>query len=506
MKIFTAAQIRRWEQHTMQQQNIASLELMQRAAIACFEWIEEKMKRDFSETFHIFCGRGNNGGDGLALAALLLQAGYNVKTYLLPATGKQSADFETNLLGLQKLNSPILVLASEKDFPVLPKEDCVIDAMYGTGLNRPLQDIAAQLAQHINDAGCTTICIDLPSGMYTDESSKDLVKVHANYTLSFQHFKTGFLLPENEAALGEVQLLDIGLDADFATTEPAAFTMLDKKLIRDIYRPRKQFAHKGNFGHALLLAGGTGKMGAAVLCAQACLRSGAGLVTVQVPVETAPILQISTPEAMVATSDLTNISNYSALSIGPGIGTDAAAVASLQNILELLSARNDQQKKIPIVLDADALNILSADEKLLAQLPGGSILTPHPKEFERLFGKANNDFERLDLALLQAKKLQCYIVLKGHYSFIACPDGAGYFNSTGNAGMATGGSGDVLTGILTGLLAQRYSPLHACLFGVYLHGLAGDIAADIHSQEAMLAGDIILCLGQAFKEFAATER
>ncbi len=505
MKIFTAAQIRRWEQHTMQQHNIPSLELMQRAATACFEWIEEKMKKDFSETFHIFCGRGNNGGDGLALAALLLQAGYAVKTYLLPATSKQSEDFKTNLHGLEKLNSPISCLASEKDFPVLQKEDCVIDALYGTGLNRPLQHLAAQLVQHINDAGSTIISIDVPSGMYTDESSKGLSKVHASYTLSFQHYKTCLLLPENETATGEVHLLNIGLDADFSETEPALFSMMDQKSAHVIYQPRKQFAHKGNFGHALLLAGGPGKIGAAILCAQACLRSGAGLVTVHVSADAAPILHISTPEAMVTTGNLTNISSYTSLGIGPGMGTDTVAVELLQNILQLASGENRIKKKMWLVLDADALNILSANENLLAQLPEGSVLTPHPKEFERLFGKTNNDFEILDLALLQAKKLQCYILLKGHHSFIACPDGAGYFNSTGNAGMATGGSGDVLTGIITGLLAQRYSPLHACLLGVYLHGLAGDIAANIHSQEATLAGDITHCLGQAFKDLASVK-
>ncbi len=499
MKIFTAAQIQRWEAATMLAQQIASLTLMQRAAAACAQWISKQVKIEEAACFHVFCGRGNNGGDGLALAALLVEDGYTVKTYLLPITDRQSADFETNLQGLKMLNAKIITLTTADDFPVLQKGDCVIDALFGTGLNRPLQGLAAQLVQHMNNSHCTVLSIDLPSGMFTDESSKHLLRVHATHTLSFQHYKTCLLLPENEEATGTVHLMDIGLDVDFATHEPAAYTVLDDKLLKTIYLPRKQFAHKGNFGHALLLAGSFGKMGAAVLCAQACLRAGAGLCTVHVPAAGVDILQISTPEAMVSTGELVNFSRYASIGIGPGLGTDDEAGALLQIVLEQQAAAKDQQKNIPIVLDADALNIFSVHPKLFAQLPTGSILTPHPKEFERLFGKTTNDFTRIALALQKAKELQCYIILKGHHSFIASPEGEGYFNSTGNAGMATGGSGDVLTGILTGLLAQGYTPLHACLLGVYLHGLAGDIAAHLHSQEAMLAGDITTCLGEAFK-------
>lgn len=499
MKIFTAAQIRSWEAATMQAQKIPSLALMQRAAASCKQWITGQANLEEIGCFHVCCGRGNNGGDGLALAALLVEHGYHVKTYLLPATGKQSVNFETNMQGLTKLNATIISLTSQDDFPILQKGDCVIDALFGTGLNRPLQGLAAQLVQHINEAHCTVLSIDVPSGMLTDESSKNLLRVHATHTLSFQHYKTCFLLPENEEAIGTVHLLDIGLDLDFATNEPANYILLDKKLLQTIYLPRKQFAHKGNFGHALLLAGSYGKMGAAVLCAQACLRAGVGLLTMHVPTAGVDILQITTPEAMVSIGELANLSPYAALGIGPGLGTDDDALALVQNVLKAQAAVEGQQKKIPIVVDADALNIFSAHPTLFGQLPAGCILTPHPKEFERLFGKTTNDFTRITLALQKAKELQCCIVLKGHHSFIASPDGKGYFNSTGNAGMATGGSGDVLTGMLTGLLAQGYSPLHACLLGVYLHGLAGDIAAVLHSQEAMLAGDITNCLGEAFR-------
>lgn len=498
MKIFTAAQIRRWEAQTMQQQGISSIDLMQRAAIACYQWINEHIKLQAPEYFHVCCGQGNNGGDGLALAALLLEGGYQVTTYLLPDAGKQSAAFDYNVSRLQKLNCPIIEVKSSEDFPVLGKEDCVIDALLGIGLNRPLQDLPALLVEHINCAACIVVSIDVPSGMLTDESSINLLKVQATHTLSFQHYKLCFLLPENGKDIGVLQLLDIGLDSHFVATETAGFIMSDKQLIQSIYLPRDQFAHKGNFGHAYLLAGSFGKMGAAVLCAQACLRAGVGLLTVHVPTTGVEILQISTPEAMIVTGDDEPISRYAALGIGPGMGTEPQAVSLLRNVFQKLNSLSEERKKVSIVLDADALNILSAHPELLEQLPADSILTPHPKEFERLFGKSANDFERIKLAEQKANELQCCIILKGHHTFIASPGHPGYFNSTGNAGMATGGSGDVLTGILTGLLAQGYSSLHACLLGVYLHGSAGDLAAGKHSQEAMVASDITNCLGNAF--------
>ncbi len=381
----------------------------------------------------------------------------------------------------------------------MQKEDCLIDALYGTGLNRPLQDLAAQLVQHINKATGVVVSIDVPSGMLTDASSKDYVRVHATHTLSFQHYKTCFLLPENEAATGTLHLLNIGLDPVFATQEPSAYTLLDDHLLKSIYRPRNKFAHKGNFGHALLLAGSFGKMGAAVLCAQACLRAGVGLLTVHVPALGVDILQNSVPEAMVATGAIAVLDRYASIGIGPGLGTEADAMELLRDVLNKKGAVKDLPTSPAFVLDADALNILSEHPELLEQLPAHSILTPHPKEFERLFGKSANDFEKIQLAQQKATELKCCIILKGHHTFIASPGNPSYFNSTGNAGMAKGGSGDVLTGLLTGLLAQGYSPLNACILGVYLHGMAGDLAAAAQSQEAMLASDIISHIGEAFR-------
>jgi NAD(P)H-hydrate epimerase len=336
--------------------------------------------------------------------------------------------------------------------------------------------------------------------MSVDRSSKGNTIIKANYTLSFQCYKPAFLVAENAQYLGEVVILDIGLLPEFLPRADANFELIDGAIIRSIYKPRNRFAHKGNFGHALIIAGSYGKMGAAVLSAKACLRSGTGLLTCFIPKCGLEILQTAVSEAMARTdvnsSMITKIDDeiakYDSIGIGPGLGIASETRTAIKELLGIY--------KKPIVIDADALNGLSM-EKNLPSLPPGSVLTPHPKEFERLFGVCKNDFERIEIAAAKAKLLNCLIVLKGHHSFIACPGGKGYFNNTGNAGMATAGSGDVLTGTLTGLLAQGYSSEEASILGVYLHGVAGDIAATRISEEAMIAGDIIDNLGNAFKQF-----
>ena len=273
---------------------------------------------------------------------------------------------------------------------------------------------------------------------------------------------------------------------------------VDASLVNKILKPRDPFTHKGDYGHACLITGSIGLMGAAVLAVKACLRSGAGKVTVYSARIGYEILQIAAPEAMTKIageefiSSVDDIQKFDSLGIGPGLGLYDSHKDLLQKVFS--------SYKKPIVVDADALNILSQKKELLQLLPPGSIVTPHNVEFERLFGKTATDAERIELALQMSQQYNIYIVLKGHHTLIASPDKNAWFNSTGNAGMATGGTGDVLTGILTGLLAQGYSPLDTCLLGVYLHGLAGDIAADKLSQNALVAGDIIDNLGYAFKQ------
>ena len=500
MKIFSAAQIKKWDAFTIQHEPVSSVDLMERAAASCCKWL---IGKNFAQqNFRIFCGKGNNGGDGLALARLLIQNNCQVTVYILEFGNIGSDDFQTNLERLHQFSTDIHFIQSPEFFPVIENTDIAIDALFGTGLNKPLEGISAALVNHINNSGAIIISIDLPSGLFADKSSKENTVVKATHTLSFQNYKFAFLLPENEDNFGEVHLLHIGLDKNFETTEDAAFELIDKEIIRSIYKPRKKFSHKGNFGHASLLCGCYGMMGAAVLSSHACLRSGAGKLTAYIPKCGYDILQTSVPEAMcvIAGEDFIlsapEIEKYDAVGIGPGIGMHSSHAALLSEIFQKINK--------PMVIDADALNSMAQHPELLKSIPASSILTPHPKEFEKLFGSTSNDFERLQLALQKSKEHNILIVLKGHFSFISTPDGKGYFNNTGNAGMATAGSGDVLTGIITGLLAQGYSPLQACLLGVYLHGSAGDIAAAKFSQEAMIAGDIVDCLGEAFKQINLT--
>jgi ADP-dependent NAD(P)H-hydrate dehydratase / NAD(P)H-hydrate epimerase len=495
MKIFSAAQIKQWDAYTIANEPITSIDLMERAAAKCCEWI---IKQNFVEKrFHIFCGKGNNGGDGLAIARMLIEKEYTVTVYILEFGNMGTADFQTNLARLHECSTDIHFIQSPDFFPAIKDDAVIIDALFGTGLNKPPEGISAAMVNHINQLNRPIISIDMPSGLSADTSSKGNAIVKAAHTLSFQNNKLAFLLPENESYCGDIHLLDIGLHKDFEAVTAAAFEITSEQLIRSIYKPRKKFSHKGNFGHAALVGGSYGMMGAAVLSATACLRSGAGKLTSFIPKAGYEIVQLAVHEAMCKVSgeayilSAEGIEEFDAVGIGSGLGMNAGNAALLKNIFSRFTK--------PLLIDADALNTLSHNKELLQLIPAGSILTPHPKEFERLFGKTENDFDRLQLALKKAKEQQIYIILKGHYSFIATPDDKGYFNNTGNAGMATAGSGDVLSGFITGLLAQGYTSLQCCLLGTYLHGLAGDIAAAKFSQEAMLAGDITTCFGDAFK-------
>ncbi|HEX9509151.1 MAG TPA: NAD(P)H-hydrate dehydratase [Puia sp.] len=496
MEILSAEQIRAWDEFTMRQEPIASIDLMERAAASCFSWLATN---DYlGRAFSIYCGKGNNGGDGLALARMLSLQDCSVTVHILEFGHLGTDDFQGNLARLHQTAVEIRFVQGPENFHPIPPGNILIDALFGSGLNRALEGVAAQLANHINQSGNEIIAIDIPSGLFTDSSSKGNPAIQARHTLSFQCFKQAFLVPENERYIGQVQILDIGLHPGYLREVTSDLELVDKAIIHSIFRPRKDFAHKGDFGHALLIAGSYGKIGAAVLASRACLRSGAGLLTTHVPACGYSILQTALPEAMILTDEDEKfntgfpgeLKGYSVVGIGPGIGMDPRTRHCLQDIL--------QRYQKPLVLDADALNILSSDPSLFSLLPPYSILTPHPKEFERMFGPSANDFERLRLACERAKEHQCVIIVKGHYTFIAMPGGKGYFNSTGNAGMAKGGSGDVLTGILTALLSQGYSPGEAAILGVYLHGLAGDLAADSWSRESMLPSDLTDHLGKAF--------
>lgn len=492
MKIFTAAQIREWDKYTIKEGPVTAVNLMETAATTCFKWI--KKNTPLSKHFIVCCGTGNNGGDGLVIARLLHGAKCKVAVYILD-NKKRSEGFTINLARLLALKMELVFVQTTKDFPSLLKNTIIIDALYGTGLDRPLKNIAAQLVNHINQNSSTIISIDMPSGLCADIYPGKEAIIKARHTLSFETNKLAFLLPENAVYTGLVHLISINLNKKYYETTPAQFETIDEQLISKIYKPRNQFAHKYNYGHALLYAGSKNMMGAAVLCTKACIRSGTGLATIHLTPGCEEIIHMALPEAITTSVNDTNKSwsKKSAIAIGPGLENNAK---NKQLLKKLLSAWEG-----PLVIDATALSLLTAFTSLLPlRKLHPAILTPHTGEFEKLFGKTANDFERLKLTVEKAATLQCYIILKGHHTLIACPDGKHYFNTTGNAGMATAGSGDALTGIICGLLAQGYAEKESCILGVYLHGLAGDIAAEKISQEAMIASDIIDCLGEGFKQ------
>jgi len=493
MKIFSAAQVRQWDAYTIAHEPIRSIDLMERAATACVNWIENHSEA--AGYYYIFCGTGNNGGDGLAIARMLLLTGKAVNIFILEGQ-KRSADFSENLNRLE-LPATGLLRIIDTDYPEIPGNAIVIDALFGSGLSGAVEGVAAGLVNYINQSSKNIIAIDVPSGLFADGTVGENVIIEATHTLSFQVPKLAFFLSENSKYTGIVHLLDIGLHPDFYHDTPALFNSIDQYMISSIYKPRNEFSHKYNFGHALLYAGNKNMMGAAILCAKSCLRSGAGLVTVFTEDGTQPVIQTAIPEAITSTENNfeTLSKKKSAIGIGPGLAVDDSNKKGLLHIILTYPA--------PLVIDATALQLLSTDTAIIKKrISNPAVLTPHTGEFEKLFGTSTSDFERMNTALQQSKELGCYIVLKGHYTLVACPDGSAFFNTTGNAGMATAGSGDTLTGILTGLLAQGYNQKDACLLGVYLHGMAGDIAAEKMTQEAMIAGDIIDCIGEAFKKIS----
>ncbi|MBK9012733.1 MAG: NAD(P)H-hydrate dehydratase [Saprospiraceae bacterium] len=498
MKIFNTSQIRRLDEYTIQNEPISSINLMERAAQVFCHWFTHQFPNR-NQKIYVLCGTGNNGGDGLAIARILSQDFYEVEVYLLSFGEALSIDCAANLARLRKSgNCAVHELTKSDKLSTFSQGAIAIDAIFGSGLNRPVEGHFAQAIEHLNQHPLTRVSVDIPSGMFADQPTTGL-SVLADWTFSFEFPKRSFLFAENQHRLGNWTYGSIGLHPHFIENEPTTYYLLDEKMVKPLLRPRHRHDHKGSFGHALLVAGSYGKIGAAILAARACLRSGAGLMTVHAPKCGYEILQIAIPEAMVSVDEhqfsVTNIhedlAKYKAIGIGCGIGTNDLTAHALADLLQRTTA--------PVVLDADALNLLAGHPDFFQLLPKHSILSPHVREFERMFGSSADDFERNDLQLRKAKELDIFLILKGANTAIACPDGNCFFNNNGNPGMATGGSGDVLTGILTGLLAQGYPPLEACQLGVFLHGLAGDLAMNDVEQEALLAGDITSHLGKAFK-------
>ncbi len=493
LKILDIRQIRQLDAHTIQHEPIASIDLMERACKAFVSWFV--LKFDTSKRIVVVCGTGNNGGDGLGIARLLREWGYSINAWVVRG-GNESADFAANIKRLEgKVEIRNYVSTSE----TFPECDVLIDALFGSGLTRPAEGLYEKAISAMNNTEAIRVAVDIPSGLFADQHSTGPI-VKAHHTVTFQLPKLAFMFPENHTAVGDWHCVDIGLDKSFIRSCETSRYYMTRKSVRKILMLRDAFSHKGDYGHALLIAGSLGKMGAAVLSARGALRAGVGLLTVHVPRGGNAILQTAVPEVMLSLdaneslfSQAPSVDAYNVIGIGPGIGQSEITVTALRDVLE--SGK-------PMVIDADALNILGANRELLHLVPRGSILTPHPKEFQRLVGPWTNDFDRLAKQLTLARQLNSVVLVKGAHTAIANPEGNVYFNSTGNPGMATGGSGDVLTGILTGVLAQGYTVTDTALLGTYLHGLAGDLAVREKGENSLIASDLIEFLPAAFKTLA----
>ena len=499
MKIFTSAQINELDKFTIENEPVKSIDLMERAAKAITQAITEVWG---SQTpVIIFAGPGNNGGDALAVGRMLCDKGYDVCAYLFNVTGHLSEDCAINRKRLSDKKAKALIeVTQEFEPPQLEAGMLVVDGLFGSGLNKPLASGFASLVKYINASPAQVVSIDMPSGLMTEDNTYNIRTniIRANLTLTLQLPKLSFLFPENQMYIGRLKVLDIRLSKQGIDKIDANYTLIEENDIRPRMLRRDPFAHKGKMGNALIIAGSYGMGGASVLATKACLRAGAGKVTTHTPKRNSMLLQVSVPKAIIQFdreetifSEAVDTEDFNAVGIGPGLGTsEQTAIAIIAQL---------RRTQCPIVADADAINVIANHRAWLQQLPKGIIMTPHPKEFDRLEGPSTDSYERLMKARDLAQRLQGYILLKGHHTSLCLPDGHIMFNSTGNAGMATAGSGDVLTGIITGLLARGYKHEDACVVGMYLHGLAGDIAARELGIESVIASDLIQYIPQAFK-------
>ena len=490
MKILTANQIKNCDTATIEK-GISSISLMEKAATKCCDWMTDYFRN--AEKFLIFCGNGNNGGDGFAIARILYEKGFDIEVFINKENMKFSRDAEVNFKKIKPISGITI-----KDYSEFDNRDnsVIIDALFGYGLNRELSEEFKNLIENLNQMQASKISIDVPTGLFADKMiDEDSVVFKADFTLTFQFYKRSFLHPETGKFCGRIIVLNIDLDEDFINKTETDYFVIDETVIKNIYKPREEFSHKGTFGRSVLVGGSYGKMGAILMSSLSALKTGSGLTFTIAPECGNVILQSQIPEAMFIGSggnyiDKIEIQEKAVYGIGPGLGKEKQTQKAL---FEFLDSYNQY-----VVLDADALNILAENQKLNL-IPKNSVITPHPLEFERLFGKSANSFERIELAKQKAEELQIFIILKDHHTAIVTPQKKVYYNITGNSGMAKGGSGDVLTGILTSLISQKYDIEEVCVFGVWLHGKAGDFAAAAYSKEAMLPTDLINKIGSVYQ-------
>lgn len=499
MKLFTSEQIRHIDSYTIANEPVKSIDLMERAAGALFAWFIENIER--TRKIIVLAGPGNNGGDGLALSRLLAESDYRVEVYHICFTDKYSVD---RMVNYERLTEQALVeiktINTIDELPYFSSEEVLVDSIFGTGLTRPATGLAAEVISRINESDNLIVSVDIPSGLFGEDNSANTAHsiIRAKHTLSFQFPKLSFFFAGNHQFVGKYHILPIGLHPSIIRDTMSVYNIIDDSLVASIVRLRKKFDHKGVFGHGLMVAGSCGKTGAAVLSSLAALRTGIGLLTTHVPRSSADIIHTSVPETMVQCdqsdiliSEIYDTEKYSAIGIGPGLGTKPNTGRAVSELLKKYHG--------PLVIDADALNIISENKELLRNLPENAILTPHPGEFARLSGSEDSGFRILQKQIELSVKYNCIIILKGANTSISLSDGRVWFNSTGNPGMATAGSGDVLTGMILSMLAQGYTPADSAIAAVYLHGLAGDIAAEKNAYESLIASDIIHNIGKSFR-------
>lgn len=502
-KILSAKQMYEADAATVKNNDIEYLDLMEHVGVLCFNWIHARLKGS-PVTIQIFCGTGNNGGDGLVIARHLHQYGYHVKTHILNCGNKRTDLFIKNYERLKEIGVWPEMITCEPEFPEVSENDMVIDAIFGLGLSRPPEGLLKEAIQFINSTNAFVLSIDFPSGLYADKpvTDKDAV-IRAYHTLTFQTPKLAFLLPDNREFIKDWSVLDIGLDQKYLENAKTDYYLMEKTDVKGIHLPRNKFAHKGNFGHSLLIGGSKGKIGAVTLASKAAVKIGSGLVSALIPTCGYTVLQTAVPEAMTETTGEDTITEFkytpdaTVIGVGMGLGQDKSTE---QGFIDFIKTN-----KKPLLIDADGLNILAKNKNLLEHLPENTVLTPHPKEFERLVGKWKNDYQKLRKLLKFSAKYKVVVVLKGAYTATAYEEGI-YFNGMANPALATGGTGDVLSGIITGLIAQNYHPFSAALLGVYLHSSTADMAMADMPQETFSASDVIAYLPKAFKTLLEKER
>jgi len=494
LKVLSSLNLKSLDLKTIKNKKISSLILMERACESFIKWYVSKFSK--SNKIQIFCGFGNNGGDALLISNMLYERGYKLKVFILNHENKISKDCSIQLNNLNKEISVHNI--NENMISTIQDSEIIIDGLFGYGLSRKLRDPFIGLIKHLNNLKGKKISIDVPSGISPDKVYGN-VFFNSDYTFTFQTPKLSFFFPEYINFIGKVIIKDIGLDKDVLDKLLPLASLIEKSDIKKNLINRSLISHKGTFGHGLIMSGSKGKMGACIMSCKAALKSGIGLLSVYIPKIGESMIQTSVPEAMTITdiendyiSTIPKLESFNSIGLGPGIG--------LHKYTEKAIIKLIKTAKIPLVVDADAINIISKNRYVLKFLPKNSVLTPHPKEFKRLVGTYKDSNQRIELQKKLSKKFKLNILIKGPFSMMTDINGSLFINTTGNPGMATGGSGDVLTGIITGLIGRGYKPFNAMTIGVYLHGLSGDISKKILGEESLIATDLINNLPKAFKK------